>query len=77
MADTPGKPFPVISDRTKLSFSVGTLLTVMASAIGGAVWLTTLANNVSEMKAQISHIERDVEQIKNHIYNQQKVSINP
>lgn len=76
MTDTPGRPFPTVSEKTRLSFNIGTFLSVLGAAIGGAVWLTNLNNNVNDMKAQVSHIERDVEQIKNHIYNQ-KVSINP
>jgi uncharacterized protein Yka (UPF0111/DUF47 family) len=76
VVDTPGKPFPVLSDKTRLSFSVGTFIAVIGAVIGGVVWLTTLANNVNEMKAQISHIERDVDSIKNHLYTP-KVSINP
>ena len=76
MTDVPGKPFPTVSEKTRLSFNIGTFLAVITAVVGGAVWLTTLANNVSEMKQQVGHIERDVEQIKNHIYNQ-KVSINP
>ena len=76
MTDTPGRPFQTVSEKTRLSFNIGTFLAVITAVVGGAVWLTTLANNVSEMKQQVGHIERDVEQIKNHIYNQ-KVSINP
>jgi hypothetical protein len=76
VTDTPGRPFPTVSEKTRLSFNIGTFLSVLGAAIGGAVWLTNLNNNVNDMKAQVSHIERDVEQIKNHIYNQ-KVSINP
>ena len=76
MTDTPGRPFPTVSEKTRLSFNIGTFLSVLGAAIGGAVWLTNLNNNVNDMKAQVSHIERDVEQIKNYIYNQ-KVSINP
>ena len=79
MVDTPGKPFPTVSEKTRLSFNIGTFLAVITAVVGGAVWLTTLANNVSEMKQQVGHIERDVEQIKNHIYNTPigKVSVNP
>jgi len=76
VTDTPGRPFPTVSEKTRLSFNIGTFLSVLGAAIGGAVWLTNLNNNVNDMKAQVSHIERDVEQIKNYIYNQ-KVSINP
>jgi hypothetical protein len=76
VVDTPNRPFPTVSEKTRLSFNIGTFLSVLGAAIGGAVWLTNLNNNVNDMKAQVSHIERDVEQIKNHIYNQ-KVSINP
>ena len=76
MTDTPGRPFPTVSEKTRLSFNIGTFLAVITAVVGGAVWLTTLANNVSEMKQQVGHIESDVESIKNHIYNQ-KVSINP
>ena len=79
MVDTPNRPFPTVSEKTRLSFNIGTFLAVITAVVGGAVWLTTLANNVSEMKQQVGHIERDVEQIKNHIYNTPigKVSVNP
>jgi hypothetical protein len=79
VTDTPGRPFPAVSEKTRLSFNIGTFLAVITAVVGGAVWLTTLANNVSDMKQQVGHIERDVEQIKNHIYNTPigKVSVNP
>ena len=79
VVDTPNRPFPTVSEKTRLSFNIGTFLAVITAVVGGAVWLTTLANNVSEMKQQVGHIERDVEQIKNHIYNTPigKVSVNP
>ena len=67
MSDTPTKQYVIPSEGSTLRIKAGTLITMIGTCVGGAIWLTVLRADLVQALADIADLKKVCDRMERKI----------